>query len=466
MKDNLLILNFKAHKAPTFQEERGKDWILYGAEKEWKNCYGDFLIDLYNNSSTHNTIINGKTKYIVGQGWTIDSALPLQDKMSVSKFINNVGSESLKELTEKLTKDKKLFGGFAVQPIWSEDQSQIVELHHLPFQNIRKAVDGERYFYTSDWKSRKPSENEDFEELVPFEWEYGTNQVIYYAEYRPGLEDYPLPDYQSGINYISADIDIATFVASNTSQGFTGGTLINLFNGEPTPEAARQIEAKFKKKFTGAENAGSILLNFSDPDKNGAEIVPLADNGQDDRYMNLRADVKEEIFTAHGSVNPVLFGVKGENGLSNNADEIRTASEHLQNVYVTPEQDFWEDFFNSILQFNGYKKCLKIIPLEPIKEQIPLEKAWEVMTTDEKREAVGLEPLRTQMKSEVCSCKFSKDEELMFSALETLGYSDDEIEVVEVLNTEYNPFTFAVTELDKQILSLVNQGSNASEIED
>jgi hypothetical protein len=39
MENRLSILNFEASVVPEFKEARGKDWILYGAEGEFKNRY-------------------------------------------------------------------------------------------------------------------------------------------------------------------------------------------------------------------------------------------------------------------------------------------------------------------------------------------------------------------------------------------------------------------------------------------
>jgi len=450
----LSLINFEAHKPPTFKEQKGKDWVLYGAEQQWKNNYPAFLLHLYNESSTHNAIINGKVKYISGQGWVIDKELPLEEKMRVSSFIKDAGSDSAHELLKKLALDVSLFGGFAVQPIWSKDGKKL-SMNFIEFCHLRSSEGGEEYYYTKDWTARSPETNDDYKVFTPFDPDTkGENQLIYYKEYRPNLQEYPLPDYQAGINYISSDIDIATFIASNTSQGFSGGTIINLYNGEPSQEAQRRIEQQFKSKFTGAEQAGSLLLSFNDPDTNGAEVLPLADNGQDDRYNSLSADVEAKIFTSHQATSPILFGVKAEGGLSNNADEIRVASEHLQNTYITPKQNVFEDLFNYILALQGLPECLAIQDLEPIKDSLPLDKIWEVLTQDEKREMAGYAPLKTsqEFKSE------DNDElDLFFEEFSKMGYLDSELEVVSEKDIHYNPFTFEVTEIDKQILNLLEK---------
>ena len=73
MANNFSILNFEANVVPVFKEARGKDWILYGAEGEYKNRYPDFLLELYRNSAKHHAIINSKRDYVCGRGWSVDT---------------------------------------------------------------------------------------------------------------------------------------------------------------------------------------------------------------------------------------------------------------------------------------------------------------------------------------------------------------------------------------------------------
>jgi len=106
-------------------------------------------------------------------------------------------------------------------------------------------------------------------------------------------------------------------------------------------------------------------------------------------------------------------------------------------------------------------QVLKIQDLEPIKDSLSIEKVWEVLTMDEKREMAGYEPLKKEQ-------EFSKQEDntLLFEAFATLGFLDDELEVISEQDIHYNPFTFAVTEVDKQILDLLdkNPGISVAEI--
>ena len=69
---NIRVIKLDAHKPPQFKEVKGKDYIAYGNDKDWKNRYPDYLLHLYNRSAKHNAIVNGKADYIFGNGWAVD----------------------------------------------------------------------------------------------------------------------------------------------------------------------------------------------------------------------------------------------------------------------------------------------------------------------------------------------------------------------------------------------------------
>jgi hypothetical protein len=94
---------------PQFKEERSKDWILYGTEKPWKNQYPDYLLDLYNTSAKHHAIVQGKTDYIVGNGFNVYTRRVEHGKHSkINKFIKHPnGKEDLNTLLYKACLDLK-----------------------------------------------------------------------------------------------------------------------------------------------------------------------------------------------------------------------------------------------------------------------------------------------------------------------------------------------------------------------
>ncbi len=116
---------FEAIRLPQIEEKKGKNWIDFGSN----NLYPDLLIELYNNSAMHHTAVDAKVDGITGEGF----------KMFGDTFANTKG-ETLDEVFAKITLDYVLFGGYALNVIWSRDGETIAEYYHLPFNNVRSGV--------------------------------------------------------------------------------------------------------------------------------------------------------------------------------------------------------------------------------------------------------------------------------------------------------------------------------------
>ena len=462
-KENILIFNFEANKPPVFKEERGKDYIVYGTEAPYKNLYPDYLVELYNTSGKHNAIINGKTNYISGRGWKVDETVrTLQDKVKLENFINNVGNDSLFELTKKIVKDNELFGGYALEVIVTKDGKGLI-INHIDFGYIRVGVEEDTYFYTDDWASRKPTSNEDFETLTPFPFDgsavRGERYICYYKSYRPNLREYPLPNYVSGVPYIAADYEVANYVLNNTKNGYSGGTIWNFHNGQPTQEAQAYIKKQIKNKHHGSNNAGEPVIIFDDGKDKGVEIISTNPNGQDDKFTNLNQQIQDEIFTAHG-VDASVFIKTIDTGFSNNADELRVAIEAMNSSYIEPNQRLYEKLFNDFVVLLGMPSGLKIEKIAPLKVQISESTLVAVLTTDEIRELAGFKPLEKPLQK--ATEQVFSEEDFKFD-LSEFGYAEDELEVISEKELDYNPFDFAdMSHIDSQIIDIVKATPKAT----
>jgi hypothetical protein len=398
--------SFESHKTPEFKIEKRYDWVVYGNDKddrEWYNRYPDFLIHLYNSSAKNNAIINSKCDFITGQGLSYSNiGLDISNKISVQAFINRITDN---EVFERTVKDHIIQGGFANEMVYNKALDK-VEPYHVDFSKVRvsKPVwnhtdnkwEDPIFYYTNDWSVRKPEENEDFTTFELFKWTKDKTEIdknkrylVYYKEYRPNLGVYPLPDYIACIPYVAADYEIGNFTYNNVKNGFSSGYLINFYNGEPTDEQKRQIVNDFDNVLHGTDNAGRSIKSFNEDKESGVEIMPLNANGQDDRFINLNNSIRDEIYTGHG-VDPVIVGLKGQNGFNNNADEKRTAIEAWQNGYVDQKQKVYEDYFTNILNFNGITGKIKILKKKPITVQLSEATIVQISTLDELREMQGL----------------------------------------------------------------------------
>lgn len=343
--DNILILGFADNKRPEFKEVKSKDWILFGED----NLFPYHLLYLYDKSSNHGAIINGKSKYIFGQGFPISPEV-------------NAKQETLNKVFKKAIKDIEIFGGCYFQILWAMGGKATIA--HIPFEKIRKAKDKEGYFYKSNWKDTTKKE---YPKYIP---EFDPNlkvgvQIFCYREYRPGCDYYPLPGYFSALNDIETDVEISKYNLSVIKNGMFSSKMIVFNNGEPTDEVKKKIEKSFKEKFAGSENSGRFMLVFNQDPTKAPQVQDLSTTDLDKLFNQLNTITQGEIFTGHEVTSPMLFGVKTEGQLGGR-DEIVEAYEIFKNTYVNEKQQNIEEVYNFLAPFIGAPVGQKLIPVEPI----------------------------------------------------------------------------------------------------
>jgi DNA-binding Lrp family transcriptional regulator len=390
----LKVLNFDTQKVPTFKEARGKDWILFGDEGDYKNRYPEYLLDLYRRSAKNHAIINSKKDYVVGQGWAVkEEGLNTLGLAKLQEFINHPNQyESLNDILEKVALDYELYNGFALEIVYNQLNDKIAAIYHADFARYRSNEDGSCYYHSEDWSKHNPV----VEKIEAFDWKNPSGkQLLYVKGYSPDCRYYPLPTYLGSTSYIELDVEIANFHLNSVKNNFVGGTIISFYNGEPTAEEQEEIERQIKDKFTGTNNANSIVLNFADSRDRGVEIQQLNGNDFDKRFDILNKTVQREIYAGHQVTDPALFGIK-EDGIFTSRNQLVDSFELFQNTYINNRQQFIERVFNELASVQGLYNRLYIQDTEPISVQFSEATVTSVMTQEEIREKVGLSVIKQE----------------------------------------------------------------------
>ena len=396
---------FGSEKLPESQVKTNIDWVIYGTRPDWVNRQPQYYDYLAKTSPKNTAILKTKDRQVYGKGLDfIDTAfLDKEAKIKLKVFIRGTKQS---RVTQRIIADRNKFNGFAVEVIFDKKRENIMP-HHVPFKDVRVSkkvynkeneLEPTQYYYTSDWSlgQAKIKAAPDFTVFEEFDWDadnYDVNKryLIYYKGEEYVQDYYPLPDYLGGVPYVSADTEVANFVENNVKNGFTGGYLINFYNGDPDEDAKREITNKIDEVLHGTDNAGKSIKSFNENKDSGVEITPLGANGQDDRYLNLNNQIRDEIFTAH-TTSPLVVGMKGDNGFNNNADEKRVATEDFIETFVVPTQEIFNELFNNILLFNELQGEVYLQRLDPLKPQFTENLIKEIATPDELRVMIGLEP--------------------------------------------------------------------------
>jgi hypothetical protein len=161
---------------------------------------------------------------------------------------------------------------------------------------------------------------------------------------------YPLPSYVGALKYIEIDTEIANFHLNSIKSGFSAQTLVQLFKGIPSPDEARKTVKRFKDNFTGTDNAGSVIIQFNDPNETPSRVDNLAPSDFDKLFMQLNDTVQQEIFSGHRVTSPMLFGIRVEGQLGGRSELIESY-ESFQTSYVEPRQSQLDSALSSIFKY-------------------------------------------------------------------------------------------------------------------
>lgn len=462
-----------ANETPVFRKQPNQEYIAYGKQ----NDYPDYLAYLYNNSGIHAAIIKGKSTYIFGKGFKIREEWN-GDKIALEQVLRSINpSQTADELSKKKIFEKTLYGGAAYLVEW-DVFGKLKSVKLQAFNTIRTNEDRSEFYISKEWtkemsintkwKKSNGKLPEDAVTLPAFNpTEKKGKQILYLADENPASDIYPLPEYGSGNTAIETDIECNFFQLNNIKTGFAAGTMVTFFNGTATnPEEQIEIEHAFKKKTSGTDNAGEILLNFQNPNTTAPEIKPLRSNELDKQYEQLSKDTINKILYSHRVSNGLLFGIKTPGELGGNRSEFDLAWEHFSNTYVKPKQQEEEEDMNYLLQYFGfYGNPVKIIPLDPIGIEITVEDVMSVLTFDEKRKLIFDKLGMVDETKKQIQSAFSSSKDFILEKFKTIGESADNYEIVEECFVYSKADKFAESKEDKVMKYLSeNQKATISKI--
>lgn len=428
-KSDLSIVNLSTYTSPRVKEVSGKDWIEYGGD----NNYFQYLIDRYNGSPTNNAIINGVSEMIYGKGLDATNSNKKPDQYAQMKSLFN------NDCVRKLCYDLKLMGQCAIQVIYSKDRSKIVQLEHMPIETLRaeKCNDKgeiEGYYYFSDWAKYK--RGNELTRIPAFGTSKEGLEILYVKPYRAGFKYYSPVDYQGGTQYAELEEEISNFHLNNILNGLAPSMLINFNNGTPDPEQREMIERRIYEKFSGSSNAGKFILAFNDNPETAASIEPVQLSDAHQQYEFLSSESTKKIMVSHRIVSPMLFGIKDDTGLGNNADELKTASILFDNLVIKSFQGLLLEAFDKILAFNNISLHLYFKTLQPL-EFTDLEN---VEDDETKEEETGVKLSKNHIDNEIADelIDLGENEEDILKEYDLIDEHDVDYELDDELNEKIN----------------------------
>lgn len=266
--------------------------------------------------------------------------------------------------------DMKLYGHCYLNVIWSNDRSRPAELHHIDAASVRAGIAEDEdepsiYYIHDNWTevNKKPPRA-----IPAFNTQdrEAASQILHIRTYSPMNYYYAVPDYIGSTNYIELDRDISEFHLNNIKNGLFPSMMLTFNNGVPTEDERDEMERAIYDKFSGANNAGKILINWNDNKDDAPSVEPFNLNDPHKMYDYLSEQVNQRILSGHRVTSPLLFGIRSEGGgFGSNADEMRDAYDLYMNIVIKPYQDELIKGLSPVFSASNIILGLSFKPLQP-----------------------------------------------------------------------------------------------------
>ena len=397
-----------------------EEWVTYGED----NNYFTYVNDRYYGSPTSNAIINGMTEMIYGGGLKVEEGSDLdQDKLSEmfdEDSVMNICADFKRQGNASFEVLRLKGGGFSI--------------NHIPVESLRaNKVDKngviKGYWFSSDWEKFTDTGDEDVKPVfIPsFEANPSANKSIFYLKnYQPNTFYYSPPDYQGALPYAELEEEIANYHISNVKNAFAPSAIINYNNGVPDKDTRDSIERKTKDKFTGSSNAGRLLVAFNDSSDNAVTMESFQLSDAHNQYEFLSGEARKQLMVGHRVTSPMLFGIKDNTGLGNNAEELDTASRLMDSTVIRPKQNAIIKAFTSVLDSYGVDVDLFFENLQPL--SVTSENQEETTITDSNTDEIAQEVSDTEAVEDV---SMSIDLDLDSIADDLIGRGESEDDILE-----------------------------------
>lgn len=318
------------------KEISGKDFIAWGND----NRYPNYLFSLYEDCATLQSIINGTTDFICGND--ISCNLPIFEKTV------NKNGDTINDIIQRISTDYLIFGGFSIQVIRNA-LGEITELYWIDFTKIRSDKKNEVFFYSNEWD--KSYGRVKYIVYPKFNIDDSNPTSIFYYKGSKTRTTYPTPLYNAAITSCELEKKINEFHLNEISNNFLTSKIINFNSGVPDDDLKNEIERNLNEKFSGAENAGRILISFNNNKDSETTVTDLPQDEFGVRYDSLAKRSTSQIFTAFRAT-PNLFGLPTET-TGFNEQEFLEAFKLYNRTAVRPIQQVIVKSFDKILGFEG-----------------------------------------------------------------------------------------------------------------
>jgi len=414
-------IELAAAEIPVPKLNTSKGWV------EWGKGHGFMkeALGYIQGSPTASAMIARKAGFIAGEGFTVDS----EEHPKLKAWLDNIAPDGKyrtgNKLLKRLAKDAAPLEGVALQIVWAKDGKTLAGVYHQRIETVacgplNEDDEVEKYYLCRDWSDTKKNEVKEIAAYNPEKAKQDKVQLLVHFEEQPGQLYYTLLSYVSGIPYMQAEAQLATYHVNNVETRFALNTIISIRKGpvdevdpnDPaktiTAKSQRDaLEAKLKAKFQGAK-ADSFWVLYGDGTDEGADKMAKVETlsiASGETYETVAGLCQQGILSAGGVTSPMVVGLPREGGLGGSASELREAYEMYDNTVARPWQQVLLDIFRELSQYapgvgviehDPDSPALEIASSIPVKFHFSEDTLANVLTDDEIRAHEDYQPGQTE----------------------------------------------------------------------
>lgn len=300
-----------------------RSYVYYGKD----NKFPSFLKNLYENSATLGSIINGSVNYTVGSEVTVsENAAKWRDKV-------NRRGDTIYDVVNSIALDYWLYRGFAIQVIYSK-LGTVTEIYALDFSKCRVDEYKKKVYYFKKGCSLYSNKYEIYDAFgEKFNPEHPT-QILYFTDGCRSV--YPKPKWQAAIKDVLTEIEATEYSLNSISNGLSARYILTMpSSSNLTVEQKALIEKGIKEKFTGSDTPSNFMIYFASGTEE-LKATPITADEQNEKFTSIKKAARENIFTSMQAV-PAIFGLMNEtSGFSE--QEFREAYKLYFNTQIKPVQ--------------------------------------------------------------------------------------------------------------------------------
>ena len=330
--------------------------IRFGSD----NLYPQLLNQMYYTSPIHGTAIDFITNAIIGGGyyWK-DEKLPAADRVDLMAFEK---ANRLSKLAKTLTRDWIMHRRVCV--VVTRRGNKAVKLTRLDPATIRNNADLESFIYSVDW-SRGMVNTVTYPRY--YEGCAHVESLYVYQDDSPGQDIYPIPSYNSILNWAYLDGEQSFFHKSHIQNSIFPSLAIRRPKEFGSIEEVQQFKHEIQSK-TGASNAGRVIVLTGNGMDDVPEIVSVDVKSNDNVFDSTSREIKDQICFAHG-INPSIMGIKVAGSLGATT-ELQDSYAILEKNRIMPERYEMECILNDLVHAANITNHLLISDFQIIDKAI------------------------------------------------------------------------------------------------